>query len=119
MKKSGKNSASTALKPVISAEARRDLKEIQSYIAEDKESPQTAVRVIEKILDRIETLLSFPDSGTQLSPKVDFPTNYRYLREAGYHIFYRHEDNKIFVDRVIHGKRNYLVILFPKSEEEE
>jgi plasmid stabilization system protein ParE len=99
--------------PSLSAEARRDLKNIQDYIADEKESPQTALRVIEKILDRIEKLLSLPDSGTLLSPKVNFPTNYRYVREAGYLIFYRHEDNQIFVDRVIHGKRNYITLLFP------
>ena len=117
MKKSGKNSAFTMLKPVLSAEARKDLKSIQNYIADDRESPRTALKVIEKVLDRIENLLDFPDSGTLLSPKVDFPTNYRYVRAAGYLVFYRHEKNQIFVDRVIHGKRNYLSLLFPASEE--
>ena len=70
--------------PSLSAEARRDLKNIQDYIAGEKESPQTALKVIEKILDRIEKLLSLPDSGTLLSPKVNFPTDYRYVRAAGY-----------------------------------
>ena len=59
-------------KPVLSAEARRDLKGIQEYIANEQESPQAALKVIEKILDRIENLLSFPDTGTLLSPNVDF-----------------------------------------------
>jgi plasmid stabilization system protein ParE len=45
----------------LSAEARRDLKEIQAYISEEQESPQTALQVIEKILDRIENLIQFPD----------------------------------------------------------
>ena len=101
------------LKPLLSAEARRDLKDIQDYISDEQESPITAVRVIEKILDRIEDLLAFPDTGTLLYPKVNFPTNYRYVRAAGYLIFYRHEDNKIFVDRIIH--RDYISILFPDS----
>ena len=105
------------LKPVLSAEARRDLKNIQDFIADKQESPQTALRVIENILDRIERLLSFPGSGTLLSPKVNFQTNYRYVRAAAYLIFYRHENNQIFVDRIIHGKRNYLAILFPESED--
>ena len=113
MKKSEKNSASAILKPVLSAEARRDIKNIQHYIAEEKESPQTALKVIEAILDRIEKLLSFPDTGTLLSPKVNFPTNYRYARAKAYLIFYRHENNQIFVDRIIHSKRDYITILFP------
>ena len=62
-------------KPVLSAEARRDLKSIQEYIANKQESPQAALKVIEKILDRIENLLSFPNTGTLLSPKVNFLTN--------------------------------------------
>ena len=131
MKKSEKNSALPPLSLSLSAEARRDLKSIQDYISNEGESPQTALNVIEKILDRIEDLLCFPDTGTLLSPKVNFPTNYRYARAAGYLIFYRHaysadpqsgegssrENNQILVDRIIHGKRHYITILFPKSGE--
>ena len=100
-------------KPVLSAEARRDLRGIQEYIANEQESPQAALKVIEKILDKIENLLGFPDTGTLLSPKVNFQTNYRYARAAGYLIFYRHENDYIFIDRIIHGKRDYITILFP------
>jgi plasmid stabilization system protein ParE len=97
----------------LSAEARRDLKNIQNYIADEKESPRTALKVVEKILDKIENLLSLPDSGSLLSPKVNFPTNYRYAKADGYLIFYRHENDRIFVDRIIHGRRDYITILFP------
>ena len=109
MKKSEKNLATLSL----SAQARRDLKGIQDYISDDQESPLSAIKVIDKILDRIEDLLLFPDTGTLLYPKVDFPTNYRYARAAGYLIFYRHEKSHIFVDRIIHGKRDYITVLFP------
>ena len=101
--------------PVLSAEARRDLKSIQDYITDEQESPQTALKVIENILERIERLINFPDTGTLLSGKVNIPTNYRYVRAASYLIFYRHENEKIFVDRIIHEKRNYITILFPES----
>jgi len=107
-----------AIKASLSFEARHDLKNIQEYISEEKESPQTALRVIEKILDRIEDLLNLPNSGTLLSPKVNFPTNYRYVKSKGYLIFYRYENNQIFVDRIIHGKRDYISILFPDIENE-
>ena len=101
---------------VFSTEARRDLKGIQEYISNEQESPQTALKVIENILDRIERLISFPDTGTLLSSKINFPTNYRYVRTASHLIFYRHENNIIYVDRIIHEKRNYIAILFPESE---
>ena len=60
-------------KPVLSAEARRDLKGIQEYIANEQESPQAALKVIEKILDRIENLLIIPDTGTLLSKVSEYP----------------------------------------------
>jgi plasmid stabilization system protein ParE len=115
LKKSEKNSVLT-IKLSLAPEARRDLKNIQDYISKEKESPQTALKVIEKILERIEKLLCFPDTGTLLSPKVNFPTNYRYARAASYLIFYRHENNQIFVDRIIHSKRNNITVLFPSKE---
>jgi len=102
--------------PSISAEARRDLKGIQEYISEEKESPQTALKVIENILDKIEGLIRLPNSGTLLAGKVNFPTNYRFKRASGYLIFYRYENSQIFVDRIIHEKRNYIAILFPEPE---
>jgi len=100
-------------KPVLSAEARRDIKGIQDYITYEQENPQAALKAVEKILDRIEDLLRFPNTGTLLSPKVNFETNYRYARAAGYLIFYRYENDRIFIDRIIHGKRDYIAILFP------
>jgi len=105
-------------KIVVSAEAKQDLKGIQEYIADEQERPQAAIKVIEKILDRIENLLIFPDTGTLLSPKVDFQTNYRYARAAGYLIFYRHENGQIFIDRIIHGKRDFIAVLFPSDDVE-
>jgi len=107
-----------AIKISLSSDARHDLKDIQDYIGGEKESPQTALRVIEKIIDRMEDLLNQPNSGTLLSPKVNFPTNYRYVKSKGYLIFYRYENNKIFVDRIIYGKRDFISILFPNTENE-
>jgi plasmid stabilization system protein ParE len=103
----------------LSAEARRDLKGIQAYIGVERESPQTALKVIGKILDRIEDLLQFPDTGALLAPKVTFETNYRYAKASGYLIFYRHENEQIFVDRIIHGKRDYISILDPNIQDNE
>jgi plasmid stabilization system protein ParE len=98
-------------KPVFSAEAKRDLQKIQTYITEEQESPQMALKVIESILNRIEDLIQFPDTGTLLAPKVNFETKYRYVRASGYLAFYRHEQGQILIDRIIHEKRDYISIL--------
>ena len=117
MMKSEKNSELP--KPSLSSEARRDIKNIQDYIADDKENPKAALKVIEQILDKIEDLLRSPNSGTLLSPKVNFATNYRYKKAAGYLIFYRYESDQIFVDRIIHEKRDYITVLFPNLINQE
>jgi plasmid stabilization system protein ParE len=114
LKKSEKNSVSH--KPSLTAEARRDLREIQTYISEEQESPLNALKVIKAILGRVEKLLAFPNTGTLLTSKVNFPTNYRYARASGYLIFYRNEKEQIIVDRIIHGKRDYIKILFPEED---
>jgi plasmid stabilization system protein ParE len=103
----------------LAAEARRDLKGIQAYIGEEQESPQAALDVIEKILDRIENLIQFPDTGTLLAPKLGVETNYRYVKASGYLIFYRHENEQIFIDRIIHRKRDYISILEPSLKDDE
>ena len=100
-------------RPILSMEAKRDLKNIQDYISDEQEAPKVALKVIESILNRIEKLIDFPNTGTLLSPKVNFPTSYRYVRASGYLAFYRHENNQLLVDRVIHEKRDYISILFP------
>ena len=114
MKKSEKNSAYN--KPSLTAEARRDLKDIQVYISVEQESPQNALKVIEAILNRIERLISFPNTGTMLASIVGFSTDYRFVRAAGYLVFYRNENSQIIIDRIIHGKRDYVKILFPEEE---
>ena len=98
---------------VLSTEAKRDIQGIRDYITEEQGNAQTALDVMRKILGRIESLSDFPDSGALLSPKVNFRTNYRYISVAGYLVFYRHENNRVFVDRVLHGKRDYITNLFP------
>jgi len=103
---------------VFSTEARQDLKKIQEYISNEQESPQAALKVIENILNRIERLISFPDTGTLLSPKINFPTNYRYARAVSHLIFYRHENSNIYIDRIIHEKRDFITILFPDKSED-
>lgn len=101
----------------ISAEAKRDIKGIFTYIGEEQKSPETAKNVVNKIMDKIENLMQFPDTGTLLAPKVMFETNIRYVKAAHFLIFYRHEGDCIFIDRIIYGKRDYIRILSPNRED--
>jgi addiction module RelE/StbE family toxin len=101
----------------VSPEARKDLRDIQTYISEKLESPKTALNVVSAIVDKIESLYRFPEKGALLSSKVQFETNYRFLISGSYLIFYRYENKTIFIDRIIYAKRDYIKILFPEYKE--
>jgi addiction module RelE/StbE family toxin len=98
----------------ISPEARKDLKDIQAYISEKLESPKAAFNTVSGIIEKIKTLLKFPEKGTPLSSQVPFTTNYRFLKSKNYLIFYRYENGAVFVIRIIYARRDYIKILFPE-----
>jgi toxin ParE1/3/4 len=86
-----------------------DMKEIKKYIEQD--SPESAIKTINNILEKIESLSSFPNLGLNLSKKVNINTKYKYLICNKYIIFYLFENDTISIMRVIHGKRDYLKLL--------
>jgi len=101
-------------KLAISPLARKDLKDIKTYISEELENPIAAVNVISRIIKKIKNLKAMPGMGARLSSKVSFDTDYRFLVCGNYLAFYRHEEKTVFVDRVLYGRRDYIKILFPE-----
>ncbi|MDR2467631.1 MAG: type II toxin-antitoxin system RelE/ParE family toxin [Spirochaetaceae bacterium] len=98
----------------ISPQARKDLEEIQAYIAGELENPTAALNVVSRITRSIKNLKDMPGIGAPLSSKVPFETNYRTLVCGNYLVFYRYEGKTVFVDRILYGRRDYLRILFPE-----
>lgn len=85
--------------------ASDDICEIYLYIAAD--SPESGVRMAEKILDRIDTLADFPLAG-RIVPDTELAKGgYRMLLIDSYVAFYRVIDDKVVVYRVLHGARDY------------
>ena len=85
-----------------SAKARKDLRQIHSYIAND--SVFYADRFIIKILKRVDVLESFPLSGRMVPEKND--ETIRELIEGNYRIFYKvAHDKSIFVLRIHHSAK--------------
>ncbi|MEG1942324.1 MAG: type II toxin-antitoxin system RelE/ParE family toxin [Angelakisella sp.] len=101
----------------ISPRAFQDLSEIKAYITEELESPNSASETVRKILKRISELEAFPETGTKLSCRIRTETSYRYVTSGSYLAFYRYEDEIIFVDRILYGKRDYLKVLFTEIQE--
>ncbi len=92
--------------------------EIWDYIALDLQNPLAAQRVIDGILDAVDLLENFAESGAPLSSITDVETDYRFLVSGHYLVFYRVGNGVVYVDRVLYGRRDYLRLLFGDTTEE-
>ena len=82
-------------------QAFADLESLLDYIA--RSEPATARRFGQKVLDRIESLATFPDSGS-LVPEDDTMT-YREVFQGPYRIIFRSDKSKVVIVAIHHGAR--------------
>jgi toxin ParE1/3/4 len=92
--------------------AKLDLRQIHDYIARD--SKLYAKKVSFEIVEKSETLNSFPKSG-RIVPEIEDP-NIRELFIYSYRLIYEIFPNKIEILALIHGKRNFLKELVTTSK---
>ena len=104
---------------VMSEEAVRDLEQIGDYIAQYHKSPKTALSTIRKIKTRISELEVFPLIGTPLSAVVAVATDYRFLGCGSYLAFYRLQNGNVLIDRILHGRQDYISILLKDVMEQD
>jgi toxin ParE1/3/4 len=83
---------------VLSVRALEDLTRILDYIGRDR--PQAAVRFVESIEQRCELLAGFPDLGMK---REDLGRDVRLFAFRGYGIYYRNLDDRVRIERVLHG----------------
>ena len=96
----------------LSPKAIEDLQEIKSYIENDLQNPIAAKNTLNKIISTYENLSILPESGIPVQKYVPFVTDYRFVLANNYSIFYRIENNTVFVIRILYSKRDFLNILF-------
>lgn len=99
-------------------EARCDLDSIWDYIALDLQNPQAAERLVNKIMDRVDQLEDFAESGMLLSAISEVMGEERFLVCESYMIFYHTGKSVVTVDRVLYGRRDYQSVLFDRTSEE-
>lgn len=92
----------------VSKKAEADLIEISHYISNELNSPIAAKNTTNAIVDKMNEIAMFPNSGTILN---DVPS-FRYTSTKNYLIIYRICEHKIYIVRIIHSKRDWLKILF-------
>jgi len=103
---------------ILSPKAEMDLEQIGDYISQQSGSNKTALSIIRKIKSRIDELESFPLIGKPLAAFVVEDTDYRFLGCGSYLAFYRVKNNDVFIDRVLHGRQDYISILLGDVHEE-
>ena len=82
--------------------AAQDITEIWEFIAED--SPLSAKRVRQEILDAIRNLMSFPRQGRIRPDLTTRPLRFHAVRE--FLIAYAPEEKPIIIIAVVHGRRS-------------
>ncbi|WP_122641517.1 type II toxin-antitoxin system RelE/ParE family toxin [Luxibacter massiliensis] len=87
-----------------------DLKAIKSYIADD--NAEVARKTVDEIYKSFEDLQEFPAVGADLSKRVSFRTDYKYLVHGGYITLYLIEKDWVEVYRVIDRYQDITGILF-------
>lgn len=99
--------------------ALQDLQEIKAYIAGELGNPDAAASIIKKIISRYEQLGEYPLMGAELAAVLNVKTDYRYLVSGNYLIFYRVKGEYVSIYRILHGRRDYMRILFGDLPEDE
>ncbi len=94
-----------------SPEALQDLSDIGDYISMSLGNPQAALKTLNSILKDIDLLAANPKLGAPLSSITELISDYRFLLVNKYMVFYRESNNKIFIDRILYSRRNYLSVL--------
>ncbi len=88
------------INPLVAA----DLKEIRDYIAEDNE--KYAVKTIDEIYGKFENIQMFPGIGADLSKRVSFRTDYKYVVWENYIIIYKVGQEYVEIYRVVNRYRD-------------
>lgn len=86
---------------VLSDEARLDLRDIRRYTAK-RFGIEQRDRYYARLIQSLRLLVDFPERGVARSE----PSGYRSLVIEFHVAFYRVEDDRIVVDRVLHQNRN-------------
>lgn len=95
--------------------ALKDLDEIWDYITFKLESPVAVEHTVNGIMDSLDVLKDFSQTGAQLMFENGMDSGYRYVIYKNYMVFYHTQELEVYVDRVIYGKRDYMGVLFTEE----
>lgn len=103
-------------KIAYSPRALKDLDEIWDYIEVELCNLSAAQNIVNGIMDKVDGIAAFPESGAKLEFEKGLDSGYRYVVFKNYLAFYcLRPNNVVYVDRVIYGGRDYMRLLFSEN----
>jgi toxin ParE1/3/4 len=91
--------------------AEQDIEKLFLYIQNDLVNPIAAQNIVQKMLQRMLQLTSFPELGASMRAIDTRLENYRYLIVDNYLIVYRYNRDAVYVIRVLYARSDYVHIL--------
>ncbi|MDD3335699.1 MAG: type II toxin-antitoxin system RelE/ParE family toxin [Eubacteriales bacterium] len=96
----------------LSPAAQDDLVEIKTYIAQELQNPEAAIKTVSEITKRLRMLEEQADLGARISASIRLATDERFLVCSKYLAFYHTDAKAVYIDRILFGKRDYQSLLF-------
>ena len=94
-----------------SMESKQDLIDIKRYMKYNLQEPNTAQKLIAKIKKEIDSLKDNPEMYSIIDDDIIKSFKIRKLVIDNYIVFYRINDEKIQIVRVMYGRRNWITLL--------
>ena len=93
---------------IFSKKSELQLSDIFDYIFSKSNDVDIAKRFVNELMDKTEILKIQAFVGRQLVLLDNIITQYRYLIYKDYLIFYRLDDEKVYIDRILNSKQDYI-----------
>lgn len=87
----------------------KNLKSIKDYIAED--NVDRALETIQEIYRQFENIQQFPYIGADLSKRVSFKTDYKYVVWEDYVVLYKVGKEAVEIYRAVNRYQHIMIIL--------
>ena len=96
----------------LSKLALQDIKDIKDYISDVLQNPMAARRITDVIRKKIQNLSDFPGIGAPVKSKAASLADHRYLVCENYNVYYLTDNDNVYIQRILHGRRDFEKLLF-------
>ena len=93
---------------VFSKKSELQIDEIYQYVYNASNDKETAKKFVNELLDKTGILKKHAFVGRQLELIDNIVTQYRFIRYKDYLIFYRVDDKKVYIDRILSARQDYV-----------